>query len=223
MTQFLHWHSSHPEEGQFSSKFYDSLSTTHGTILVFFGIVPVAFAALGNLCMPLERHARGALALLDTLGLLLFYVGVISLLASALAPLGIFWITALISNFAAWLACSLRFIATIIAISKAGWWRLPFFIWSLFLTSVLLFVDLLLLEFAAIMQLADASNGAQGLTASVQLNDVKDTASRLWYHLFWFLGHPEVYVLMLLYVGLLAELLRLCLRKIFPSNGELAP
>ena len=95
MTQLLRWHSSHPDEGQLSSKFYDSLRACHGTILVFFGFIPVAFAAFGNLCMPLEPGKRMSWAPLNAVGLLLFYIGVISLLISLHAPLGGFWITAL--------------------------------------------------------------------------------------------------------------------------------
>lgn len=220
MTQLLRWHSSHPDAGKLSSKFYDFLSTSHGTILVFFGLIPVAFAAFGNLCMPLQPSGRMSWAPLNAAGLLLFYLGVISLLISIHNPLGGFWITAMIFNFGAWLACSLSFIPTIFVVSKSGRLSMPLFIWSLLLTAVLLFVALLLLEVAAIMQLVNFLNGSAVVTGSVQRSDVGDPASRLWHHLFWFLGHPEVYVLTLPMVGLLAELVRMCLRKIFRGNSE---
>jgi cytochrome c oxidase subunit 1 len=211
MTQILRWHLNHPEAIQSNGSFYDSVSISHGTILVFFGIIPVAFAAVGYLCMPVGQRDQIPLVRLDTVGLLLFYIAVGCLFISSIVPFGEFWLTALVFNFAAWLVCSFSFIRRILIVSKGERSSLPLFIWSLLLTAALLLVHLLLLEFAAIMQLLGTFNESTILVTYVQSEGI----GQLWHHLFWFLGHPEVYVLILFYVGLCAELVRLGIRNVF--------
>jgi cytochrome c oxidase subunit I len=210
MTQMLRWHLSHPEAIQSNGSFYDSVSISHGTILVFFGIIPVAFAAVGNLCMPVGQRDRIPWVRLDAVGLLLFYVAATCLFISSIAPFGNFWLIALVFNFAAWLVCSFSFIRRVLIVTEGERKNLPLFIWSLLLTAALLFVDLLLLEFAALMQLLGSFNES---TISV-MNAQSKEPSLLWHHLFWFLGHPEVYVLMLFMFGLIAELMRLGVKKV---------
>jgi cytochrome c oxidase subunit 1 len=192
------------------------LAAMHGTIIVFYGILPIAFAEFGNLVMPLKEGATMAMPRLNIISLILFYLSTICLLMSLPAPEGGMWIISMVFNIAAWLLSCVIFIATIFQLCKGGMagTRLPFFVWSLFLTAFLLFVALTFLEAAALMQLADNIKGMGISISEVPPDSGGDVGPRLWHHLFWFMGHPEVYVLILLILGLAAESARLVLVKV---------
>ena len=97
--------------------------------------------------------------------------------------------------------------------------RLPLFVWSQFVTSFLLVLAFPPLEAAAILQLMDRVAGTSfflpsGLVLSGEIVDVAGSGSPLlWQHLFWFLAHPEVYVLILPAMGIVAEILTNNTRK----------
>src|ERR1700684_4689291 len=100
---------------------------------------------------------------------------------------------------------AVNFIATIIQLRAPGmtWMRMPFFVWAQFVTAFLLLLAFPPLESAIIMQLMDRVAATSFVMPSgLILNGVKMDISGggsplLWQHLFWFLGHPEVYVLTL--------------------------
>ncbi len=116
---------------------------------------------------------------------------------------------------------AVNLIATIIQLRAPGmtWMRLPFFVWAQFVTAFLLLLAFPPLEAAAVMQLMDNLAGTSfflptGLVVSNQVATVSGGGSPLlWQHLFWFLGHPEVYVLILPGMGIVAEVIACNTRK----------
>src|SRR6266536_2483917 len=127
-----------------------------------------------------------------------------------------FWIIGMVCLITSSLLGAVNFIATIIQLRAPGmtWMRLPFFCWAQFVTAFLLLLAFPPLEAAGIMQLMDNLGGTSfflpsGLmvagTAPVPISG--GGSPLLWQHLFWFLGHPEVYVLILPGMGIVAEIL----------------
>ncbi len=110
---------------------------------------------------------------------------------------------------------AINFIATIIQLRAKGltWMRLPFFVWAQFVTAFLLVLAFPPLESAIVMQLMDRVAGTSffmpsGLIVNGTPVHVSGGGSPLlWQHLFWFLGHPEVYVLILPGMGIVAEII----------------
>ena len=116
---------------------------------------------------------------------------------------------------------AVNFIATIIQLRAPGmtWMRLPFFVWAQFVTAFLLLLAFPPLEAAGVMQLMDKVAHTSfflptGLAVGGTLANVSGGGSPLlWQHLFWFLGHPEVYVLILPAMGIVAEIIANNTRK----------
>src|SRR5205085_2934585 len=116
---------------------------------------------------------------------------------------------------------SVNFIVTIVQLRAKGmtWMRLPFFVWAQLVTSFLLLLAFPALEAAAFLQLMDRVFGASffrpsGLVVSgTPLTNAGGGNPILWQHLFWFLAHPEVYVLILPAMGIVAEILANNTRK----------
>jgi cytochrome c oxidase subunit 1 len=116
---------------------------------------------------------------------------------------------------------AVNFIATIIQLRAPGmnWMRLPFFCWAQFVTAFLLLLAFPPLEAAGVMQLMDKVAHTSfflptGLALSGNLANISGGGSPLlWQHLFWFLGHPEVYVLILPAMGIVGEVIANNTRK----------
>jgi cytochrome c oxidase subunit 1 len=116
---------------------------------------------------------------------------------------------------------SVNIITTIVQLRAPGmtWLRLPFFTWSQFVASFLLLLAFPPLEVAGIMQLMDKVTGSSlflptGLSVSGPVANAAGGGSPiLWQHLFWFLAHPEVYVLILPALGIVAEVIANNTRK----------
>ncbi len=116
---------------------------------------------------------------------------------------------------------SINFIVTIIQLRAPGltFMRLPFFVWAQFVTGFLLLLAFPPLEAAGVMQLMDRLAGTSffmptGLVVSGQVAEYVGGGSPiLWQHLFWFLAHPEVYVLILPALGIVAEVIANNTRK----------
>src|SRR5713101_2050218 len=131
------------------------------------------------------------------------------------------WMIGMVFLITSSLLGAINFIATIIQLRAPGvtWMRLPFFVWAQFVTSFLLLLAFPPLEAAAVMQLMDNLAGTSfflptGLVVSGQPAAVSGGGSPLlWQHLFWFLGHPEVYVLILPAMGIVAEVIANNTRK----------
>jgi cytochrome c oxidase subunit 1 len=116
---------------------------------------------------------------------------------------------------------SVNFIVTTIQLRAKGmtFFRLPFFVWAQLVTSFLLLLAFPPLQAAAVMQLMDRVAGTSfflpsGLVVAGKALEVSGGGSALlWQHLFWFLAHPEVYVLILPAMGIVAEVIANNTRK----------
>src|SRR5947208_14726436 len=125
------------------------------------------------------------------------------------------WIIGMVFLITSSLLGAVNFIATIIQLRAPGmtWMRLPFFVWAQFVTAFLLLLAFPPLEAAAVMQLMDNLAGPSfflptGLVVSNQVLPISGGGSPLlWQHLFWFLGHPEVYVLILPAMGIVCDII----------------
>jgi cytochrome c oxidase subunit 1 len=228
--------------GIIAPEFYNQLGAMHGTIMVFLGVVPLAFGAFGNYVVPLQIGAPDmAFPRLNAASYWLYFAGGIVMLASFFVPGGAAnsgWTSyAPLANFALegqtwWLGGMLllifssllgaiNFIATIIQLRAPGltWFRLPFFVWAQFITAFLLLLAFPALQAAAVLQGMDRIAGTSfflpsGLVVTGQPVDVAGGGNALlWQHLFWFLGHPEVYVLILPAMGIIAEVIANNTRK----------
>jgi cytochrome c oxidase subunit 1 len=132
----------------------------------------------------------------------------------------LYWLIAMVMIITSSLLGAVNFIATIIQLRAPGmtWMRLPFFCWAQFVTAFLLLLAFPPLEVGALLQLMDRVAGTSfylptGLAIS-SMQDVSGGGSPLLYqHLFWFLGHPEVYVLILPAMGVVSEIIANNTRK----------
>ncbi len=133
----------------------------------------------------------------------------------------LFWIIGMVLLITSSLLGAVNFIATIIQLRAPGmtWMRLPFFVWAQFVTAFLLLLAFPPLEAASLMQLMDNVAHTSfflptGLAVGGNLAHVSGGGSPLlWQHLFWFLGHPEVYVLILPAMGAVCEIIANNTRK----------
>src|SRR6185295_17199843 len=131
------------------------------------------------------------------------------------------WLIGFIFLISSSLLGAINFITTIIQLRAPGltWMRLPFFVWAQFVTAFLLLLAFPPLEAAIVMQTMDrlASTSfflPSGLVVNGAALQVAGGGSPLlWQHLFWFLAHPEVYVLILPAMGIVAEILANNTRK----------
>lgn len=131
------------------------------------------------------------------------------------------WLIGLVLLISSSLLGSVNFITTIINLRAKGmtWMRLPFFVWAMLVTGFLLLLAFPPLEVAGIMQLVDRIFHSSlfqptGLVTGEGVANFSGGGSPLLYqHLFWFLGHPEVYVLLLPSIACVAEIIPASTRK----------
>ncbi len=222
-------------------EFYNQLGAMHGTIMVFLGVVPLAVGGFGNFVMPLQIGAPDmAFPKLNMMSYWVYFLGGVTMLASFFQPGGAaqsgwtsyppladiapgqtMWLIGMIFLITSSLLGSINFITTIVQLRAKGlsWMRLPFFVWAQFVTSFLLLLAFPPLEAAGILQLMDRVAGTSfflpsGLVVSGKALPVADGGNPLlWQHLFWFLAHPEVYVLILPAMGIVGEILANNTRK----------
>ena len=131
------------------------------------------------------------------------------------------WLIGMVMLITSSLLGSVNVITTIIQLRAKGmtWMRLPFIVWAMFVTAFLLLLAFPPLEAAGVMQLMDRVAGTSffmpsGLYVGGEALDISGGGSPLlWQHLFWFLAHPEVYVLILPAVSIVAEIIACNTRK----------
>ncbi|HSP16158.1 MAG TPA: cbb3-type cytochrome c oxidase subunit I [Thermoanaerobaculia bacterium] len=221
---------------------YNQLGAMHGTIMVFLAIVPLAVGAFGNYVVPLQIGAPDmAFPKLNMASYWCYLPGGLIMLASFAVPGGsansgwtsypplsdiatqgqTWWLVGMIFLITSSLLGSVNFIVTIVQLRAKGmtWDRLPFFVWAQFVTSFLLLLAFPPLEAAGVLQLMDRVAGTSfflpsGLVVSgVRLPNAGGGNPLLWQHLFWFLAHPEVYVLILPGMGIVSEVIANNTRK----------
>src|SRR5262249_34506660 len=223
-------------------EFYNQLGAMHGTIMVFLGVVPLAVGGFGNFVMPLQIGAPDmAFPKINMMSYWVYFIGGVVMLASffvpggaaqsgwtSYAPLSVIasvgqtmWLVGTIFLITSSLLGSINFIVTIFQLRAKGltFMRLPFFVWAQLVTSFLLLLAFPPLEAAAILQLMDRVAGTSfflpsGLVISgTPLTNAGGGNPLLWQHLFWFLAHPEVYVLILPGMGIISEIIANNTRK----------
>jgi cytochrome c oxidase subunit 1 len=230
-------------KGIMAPDLYNMFGAMHGTIMVFMAIVPLAFAAFGNYVVPLQIGAPDmAFPRVNMASYQAYVIGGLIMFVSFFIPGGpaqagwtsysplatsvptdgqFFWIIGMVCLITSSLLGAVNFIATIIQLRAPGmtWMRLPFFVWAQFVTAFLLLLAFPPLEAAAIMQLMDRVAHTSfflptGLAVGGNLAHISGGGSPLlWQHLFWFLAHPEVYVLILPAMGIVAEIIANNTRK----------
>jgi len=230
-------------QGVMSPDLYNMFGAMHGTIMVFLAIVPLAVGAFGNYLIPLMIGANDmAFPRLNMMSYQLYFLGGVVMLASFLIPGGAaqagwtsysplatviptdgqtFWLIGMVLLITSSLLGSVNIITTIVQLRAPGmtWMRLPFFVWAQLVASFLLLLAFPPLEAAGILQLMDKVAGTSfflptGLAVGGATANISGGGSPLlWQHLFWFLAHPEVYVLILPALGIVAEVLANNIRK----------
>jgi len=233
--------------GVMNPDFYLALITMHGTLMIFFVISLGLVSGFGNYLLPLQIGARDmAFPFLNMLSYWTVVPACAIMLASffveggaaasgwtAYPPLSAveqavpgsglgqtLWILGMALFIASFTMGGLNFVTTILNERTRGMsmMRLPLFIWTLLIASILGLLAFPPLTAAAILLLFDRHGGTSfflpsGLYFGERVLPHSGGSPLLWQHLFWFLGHPEVYVLILPALGIALELLPPFTRK----------
>jgi cytochrome c oxidase subunit I len=219
-----------PDNTLIEPRTYNALVTMHGTTMVFLFLVPV-MAGFGNYFVPLMIGARDmAFPRLNALSFWLFLAGGMAFYSSVFfdppangwtfyAPLsddafspgsGVdSWIFLVHLTGLSSIVGAINFTATIhnMRARGMGWGRMPLFVWTILIYSYLLILALPAIAAAATMLLTDRHFGTAFFDPSAGGDPM------LWQHLFWFFGHPEVYIMVLPAFGMISEVLPVFARK----------
>jgi cytochrome c oxidase subunit I len=219
-----------PNNTLLSGETYNELLTLHGTTMIFLFVVPVA-AGFGNYFIPLMIGTRDvAFPRLNALSFWLLLCGGVVFYATLFwhPPQAGWWSYPPLSSIQyspsggqdAWiflihltgissLLGAINFYVTIVNMRAPGlsWGRLPVFVWSILVYSLLLIIALPVVAAAVTMLLADRHFGTHFF------DPVDHGTPVLWENLFWFFGHPEVYIMILPSFGIVSEVLPVFSRK----------
>jgi cytochrome c oxidase subunit 1 len=214
-----------------SNEQYNQLFTMHGTLMLLLFATPMVFA-FANLVLPLQIGAPDvAFPRLNAFSFWLFLFGGLIVLAgfitpggaadfgwTAYAPLsdaihspgagGDLWIMGLIVSGLGTILGAVNMITTVVCMRAPGMtmFRMPVFTWDVLITSVLILVAFPILTAALFGLAADRHLGAH-------VYDPANGGVLLWQHLFWFFGHPEVYIVALPFFGVITEIIPVFSRK----------
>ncbi|WP_369216613.1 aa3-type cytochrome oxidase subunit I [Streptomyces flavofungini] len=210
---------------------FNQAFTMHGTIMLLLFATPT-FAGFANEIMPLQIGSPDvAFPRLNMLSYWLFLFGGLMVLGSLLVPSGPaafgwfayaplnsmdrspgvgadLWIMGLaLSGFGTILG-SVNFLTTIIGMRAPGMtmFRMPIFTWNVLFTSILVLIAFPVLAAALLVLEADRRFGSVVFEAEFG-------GALLWQHLFWFFGHPEVYIIALPFFGIITEIIPVFSRK----------
>ncbi|MEV7006543.1 cytochrome c oxidase subunit I [Streptosporangium sp. NPDC051022] len=210
---------------------YNALFTMHGTLMLLLFATPL-FAGFANVVMPLQIGSPDvAFPRLNMVSYWLFaFGGLIALSGFATnggaadfgwtgyTPLstatfspqtgGDLWIMGLVMSGLGTILGSVNFITTIICMRAPGMtmFRMPLFTWNVLLTGVLVLIAFPVLAAALLVLEADRKLGAH-------VYDPATGGALIWQHLFWFFGHPEVYIIALPFFGIVTEVIPVFSRK----------
>ncbi|MGH7546172.1 MAG: cytochrome c oxidase subunit I, partial [Gemmatimonadota bacterium] len=216
-------------------EFYNSLVTMHGTFMIFFAIMPLLVGVYANYLIPLKLGAPDmAFPRLNMTSFWTMLAAGILMLAgffveggaaaagwTSYAPLSAvpeysgvsmgqqLWILSIVLLAASSLMGSVNYITTVINLRAPGMtlFRMPLSVWALFITAILGLLALPILAGAVIMLLFDQTIGTTFFLAENGGDPL------LWQHLFWFFGHPEVYILILPAMGMVSDIIANGARK----------
>ncbi|MFC4113853.1 cytochrome c oxidase subunit I [Nonomuraea zeae] len=214
-----------------SQQQYNQLFTIHGTVMLLLFATPL-FAGFANVVMPLQIGAPDvAFPRLNAVAYWLFLFGGLMVVAGFFTPGGAadfgwfaytplssvvhspqvgadLWIMGLALSGLGTILGAVNFITTIIGMRAPGMtmFRMPLFTWNVLLTSMLVLMAFPVLAAALLVLESDRKFGTQ-----VFLSD--NGGPLLWQHLFWFFGHPEVYIIALPFFGIISEVIPVFSRK----------
>ncbi|WP_411075924.1 cytochrome c oxidase subunit I [Streptomyces sp. cmx-4-7] len=210
---------------------YNQVFTLHGTVMLLLFATPT-FAGFANAIMPLQIGSPDvAFPRLNMFSYWLFLFGGLIAFAGIFTPQGTadfgwtaytplsggertpyvggdMWIMGLAFAGFGTILGAVNFITTIICMRAPGMtmFRMPIFTWNVLLTSVLVLLAFPVLAAALFALEADRKFGAH-------VFDPSNGGALLWQHLFWFFGHPEVYIIALPFFGIVSEILPVFSRK----------
>ncbi len=211
---------------------FNEMFTMHGSIMLFLFLGPFAFG-LANYLVPLQVGARDmAFPRLNALSYWFYLFGGLTMISGFLtaggaadfgwtgyAPLSSIvrspgvgadlWVMGVLLTGLSGVLTGVNIVATVVCLRAPGMrmFRLPIFTWNMLVTSVLVLMAFPVLTSAGVMLYADRHFGAHVYDAEAGGSAV------LWQHLFWFFGHPEVYILVLPYFGVITEVLPVFSRR----------
>ncbi|MEQ4716444.1 cytochrome c oxidase subunit I [Nonomuraea sp. B19D2] len=214
-----------------SNEQFNQLFTMHGTIMLLMFATPL-FAGFANELMPLQIGAPDvAFPRLNMVSYWLYLFGSIIAVSGFFTPGGAasfgwfaytplsnainspgmgsdLWIMGLALSGLGTILGSVNFITTIICMRAPGMtmFRMPIFTWNILLTSMLVLMAFPVLAAALLALESDRKLGTH-IFAS------ENGGAMLWQHLFWFFGHPEVYIIALPFFGIVSEILPVFSRK----------
>ena len=214
-----------------SNEQYNQLFTMHGTAMLLFYATPIVFG-FANLVLPLQIGAPDvAFPRLNALSLWLFVFGATIALGGFIAPGGAadfgwtaytplsdathspgpggdLWILGVAVGGLGTILGAVNMITTVVCMRCPGMtmFRMPIFTWNIFVTSILVILIFPLLTAALFALAADRRLGAH-------VYDAANGGPILFQHLFWYFGHPEVYVVALPFFGIITEIIPVFSRK----------
>ncbi len=217
---------------------YNQLFTMHGTIMLLLFATPL-FIGFGNVIMPLQIGSPDvAFPRLNMFGYWLFLFGGLIVAAGFLTPGGAasfgwfayaplsnavfspsagadLWFIGLAVGGLGTILGGVNFVTTIMTMRAPGMtmFRMPIFTWTIFITSVLVLVAFPVLAAALVVMFIDRTFGSVVFLP-------ENGGAILWQHLFWFFGHPEVYIIALPFFGIASEIIPVFSRKpVFGYKG----
>ncbi|MCZ0979141.1 cytochrome c oxidase subunit I [Streptomyces diastatochromogenes] len=210
---------------------FNQAFTLHGTIMLLLFATPT-FAGFANELVPLQIGAPDvAFPRLNMFSYWLFLFGGLMVLGSLLTPSGPaafgwtayaplnslerspgvgvdLWIMGLALSGFGTILTSVNFLATIVGMRAPGMtmFRMPIFTWNVLFTAVLVLAAFPVLAAALLVLEADRRLGSV-------VFQPENGGALLWQHLFWFFGHPEVYIIALPFFGIISEIIPVFARK----------
>ena len=221
-----------------SQEQYNQLFTMHGSIMMFLVAPPLAYG-FANFIMPLQIGAPDmSFPRLNAFSFWLYAFGSLTVVAGFLTPDGAasfgwfayaplndiihspnlgsdLWIVGLVTSGLGTILGAVNFITTIITLRAPGMtmFRMPIFTWNMLVTSILVLMAFPVVTAAFFALEADRHLGAH-------VYDAANGGAILWQHLFWFFGHPEVYIVALPFFGIVSEVIPVFSRKpVFGYKG----
>ncbi|NDJ88205.1 cbb3-type cytochrome c oxidase subunit I, partial [Mycolicibacter kumamotonensis] len=214
-----------------SNEQYNQLFTMHGTIMLLLYATPIVFG-FANLVLPLQIGAPDvAFPRLNALSYWLFLFGGLIVIAGFLTPGGAadfgwtayaplsslthapgagadMWIMGLAVSGLGTILGGVNMITTVVCMRGPGMtmFRMPIFTWNILVTSIMVIVAFPLLTAALLGLAVDRHLGAH-------IYDTANGGALLWQHLFWYFGHPEVYIVALPFFGIVTEIFPVFARK----------